>query len=46
MIIADGNFASPLSASSHASFPYPAKIMEWGWGKILAPHHGVGRGWV
>ena len=24
--------------------PHPAKVLGRGWGKILAPHHGAGRG--
>ena len=36
-------FNPPLPASSRADFPYPAKVVGRGWGKILAPHHGVGR---
>ena len=42
----DDNFSPPLLASPRAGFPRPAKVMERGWDKILAPHHKVGRGWV
>ena len=50
----DGNFAPPrpapldppFPASSRADFSRPAKVMGRGWGKILDPHHGTGRGWV
>ena len=46
----DGNFASPLNllllASLRSGFLCPAKVMGQGWGKILVPHHGAGRGWV
>ena len=44
--IRDDNFASPLSALPHAGFLCPAKVMGWGWGKILALYHRVGRGWI
>ena len=30
--------------SSYANFPRPAKAVGWGWGEILAPHHGIGMG--
>ena len=42
----DGNFSPPLPASPHAGFPRPAKVVGRGWGEILDPHHGAGRGWV
>ena len=42
----DGNFASPLPASPRAGLPRPAKVVGRGWGEILDPHHGAGRGWV
>ena len=42
----DGNFAPPHPASPRAGFPRPAKVMGRGWGKILDPHHGAGRGWI
>ena len=47
----DGNFAPsrltrPSPASPRAGFPRPTKVVGWGWGKILDPHHGAGRGWV
>jgi len=29
-----------------AIFPRPVKAMGRGWGKILAPHHEAGQGWV
>ena len=29
--------------SPRASFPRPTKVVGRGWGKILAPHHEVGR---
>ena len=41
--IRDDNFASPLSALPHVGFLCPAKVMGWGWGKILTLHHRVGR---
>ena len=36
----------PLPTSPRVSFPYPAKVVGQGWGKILAPHYGTGWGWV
>ena len=45
-VIRDDNFFPPLPASPLAGFPCPTKTMGQGWGKILAPHHGAGRGWV
>ena len=39
----DGNFSLPLPASPRASFPRPAKVVGWGWGKILVLHHGASR---
>ena len=36
----------PLPASPRAGFPRPTKVVGRGWGKILDPHHGAGRGWV
>ena len=34
----------PLLTSPHMGFPHLAKVVEWGWGKILIPHHGTGQG--
>ena len=47
----DGNFAPPRltrpsPASPRAGFSRPTKVVGRGWGKILDPHHGAGRGWV
>ena len=47
----DGNFAlpcfdPPLLALPRAGFPRPAKMVGRGWGEILDPHFGAGRGWV
>ena len=36
----DGNFAPP-----RLTHPSPLRPAQ-GWGKILAPHRGAGRGWV
>ena len=36
----------PLPTSPYAGFPHLIKVMEREWGKILAPHHGAGQGWV
>ena len=39
LTIGVGNFAQPLPTSPHVYFPRPIKVVEWGWDKILAPHH-------
>ena len=36
----------PLPVLPRVGFPRPAKVMGRGWGEILDPHHGAGRGWV
>ena len=35
-----------LGSSLCAGFPCLAKVVERGWGKILALYHRAGRGWV
>ena len=42
----DGNFAPPLPASPRVGFSHPVKVVRLGWGEIVDPHHGAGRGWV
>ena len=49
--IRDSNFAPPrltrpLFTSPCMGFPRFAKVVGWGWGKILASPHPVGQGWV
>ena len=45
-IYRDGNFAPPRPAPPRTGFPRPAKVVGRGWGNILSPHPGAGRGWV
>jgi len=39
--IRNDNFAPPLPVSPHTGFFCPAKVVGWGWGKILVSHHKV-----